>query len=398
MTHYNKLTDAKIKALKPQLKPYKAFDGQGLFLEVTPSGGKKWRLRYIFEGNDKRITIGTYPVVGLKEARERSIDLRRLLDKGIDPLVERHNEKLAKKQAKTFQEVGQAWEEAFLERIAPATRRKKTGLLTNYIYPIIGNMPLTELTPYLLLNKVFKPLEFERKLETAHRVKMMCSQIFRYAIAHGWMERDPTQELKGAMPQPKVTHRATILEPAKIGRLLKDIDNYSGQVSVTYALKLLPLLFVRPGELRHAMWSEIDFEQAMWRIPAEKMKMRTPHLVPLSRQAMALIQELQKIHGQYEYLFPGQRSNQRPISDAAMIAALRYLGYSKEQITPHGFRSMASTLLNEKGYNADWIERQLAHTERDGVRAAYNYAEYMPERIKMMQDWADYLDGLKIKV
>lgn len=395
MTQVNHLTDIAIKNLKPKDKPYKVYDGQALYLEVTPAGGKKWRFRYYFEGKDKRITIGSYPLVGLKEARERAMTQRKLLDQGKDPLGERQREAEERAQAKTFYEAGQAWEESFLAHLAPATKRKKTGLLTNYVYPLIGKMPLMDIKPFFLLNKVIKPLETEKKLETAHRVKMLCSQIFRYAVAHGWAERDITYELRGAIPQPKVQHRATILEPAKIGRLLRDIDNYHGQTSVKYALRLLPLLFVRPGELRHAEWLEINFKEAVWRIPGEKMKMGTPHIVPLARQALEIIRELKEVCEESKYLFPGQRSNQSPISDAAMTVALRRMGYSKEQLTPHGFRSMASTLLNEQGYNRDWIERQLAHSERDGVRAAYNYAEYLPERKKMMQDWADYLEGLK---
>ena len=395
MTHFSHLTDIKIKSLKAQAKPYKVFDGQGLYLEVTPAGGKKWRLRYLFEGKDKRITLGNYPVVGLKEAREKAFEQRKVLDQGKDPLGERQREAQERAQAKTFLEAGSAWEASFLDHLAPNTKKKKKGLLANYVYPLIGKIPLIDLTPFFLLNKVIKPLETEKKLETAHRVKMLCSQIFRFAVANGWAERDITYELRGAIPQPKVQHRATIIDPPKIGHLLVDIYDYHGQTSVAYALRLLPLLFVRPGELRHAEWTEINFEEAIWRIPGEKMKMGTPHIVPLARQALEIIRELKEVNEESRYLFPGQRSNQRPISDVAMIAALRYLGYTKEQISPHGFRAMASTLLNEQGYNRDWIERQLAHSERDGVRAAYNYAEYLPERRKMMQDWADYLEGLR---
>lgn len=224
---------------------------------------------------------------------------------------------------------------------------------------------------------------------------MLSGQIFRFAVATGIINVDPTQTLKGALPPAVIKHRASITDPTRIPKLLRDLYSYDGHVVVRYALKLTPLLFVRPGELRHAEWSEINLEEAIWRIPADKMKMKTTHLVPLATQVVTLLDELREYTGGNRWVFPGLRTGDRPMSDAAVNAALRYLGYDKDDISAHGFRSMASTLLNEQGYNRDWIERQLAHSERDGVRAAYNYAEYLSERRQMMQAWADYLSNLK---
>jgi integrase len=394
MTHFSQLTDLKIKALKPKDKPYKVFDGQGLYLEVTPSGGKKWRYRYLFRNQDRRITLGSYPTLGLKEARIRAEDERKLLADQKAPILEKRLELEIK--ARTFREVAKEWEVQFFANWKPKTIKKKRIYLNAHIYSIIGDLPIREITPVLILEKLLRPIQAKGHLETAHRAKMICSQIFRFAVASGQAERDPTQDLRGAMPQPKVRHRATILDQTKIAKLLTDMYNYNGHVVVQHALKLLPLVFVRPGELRHAEWSEINWPESQWRIPEEKMKMGQPHIVPLARQATEILKSLFRFTGGHKFLFPGQRGKDRPMSDAAINAALRYLGYSGEEITGHGFRSMASTILNEKGYNRDWIERQLAHSERDGVRAAYNYAEYLPERRKMMQEWADYLDGLRV--
>lgn len=238
-------------------------------------------------------------------------------------------------------------------------------------------------------------MEKRGTIETAHRIKILLGQICRYAIACGFLDRDPTQDLKNALTPVVVTHRASIIEEKALGRLLSAIDNYSGHIVTNCALRLLPLVFVRPGELRHAEWAEINWDESIWRIPEHKMKMRKIHLVPLARQSLKILHELKKWTGHLRWLFPGQRSQDRPLSDAALTAALRYLGYAKEEVSAHGFRSTASTILNEQGYNWDWIERQLAHAESNSVRAAYNYAEYLPERRKMMQQWADYLDSLR---
>jgi integrase len=391
------LTEAKVKNLASKDKPYRVFDGRGdgLYLEVLPSGSKKWRLIYRNDGRYKSITLGTYPYTGLKEARDKAFDQKRLLESGKDPLAERHQERPS---IFTFAQLVQDWQKRQFSKWDQKTQKKKQLHLTNYILPALGCLPVNEITSAVVLNKLLRPIEERGRIETAHRLKMLCSQIFRYGVASSQAERDPTQDLRGALTPVNTSRRATILDPNRIGELLNAIDLYNGFVVVRYALKLAPLLFVRPGELRQAEWSEIDWDDAMWRIPAEKMKkvkIAIPHFVPLSRQALEMLRELQTVTGNNKWVFPGQRANGRPMSDMAMNVALRTLGFSKEDICAHGFRSMASTILNEQGYNRDWIERQLAHTERDGVRAAYNYAEYLPERRKMMQDWADHLDGLK---
>ena len=388
------LSDARIKSLGPKEKPYKVFDGQGLYLEVYPNGSKLWRIKYKYEGKDRRVSLGAYPEISLKDARIELAKVRLMLREGGNPTAPPRPPEESK--GITFGQVAEDWAGRFLAQTAPATVKKKKMFLDKHIIPVLGNVPIKDIGPQLVLNKLMRPIEARGHLETAHRVKMLCGQIFRFAVAIGEADRDPTQDLKGAVPPPRVTHRATIIEPSKIARLMNDIYNYNGHAVVCHALKLLPLFFVRPGELRHAEWAEIDWTEKQWRIPAEKMKMRVPHIVPFSRQALEILEDLKPYTSRHKFVFPGQRGNDRPMSDAAINAALRYLGYSGDDITGHGFRSMASTILNEKGYNRDWIERQLAHTEHDAVRAVYNYAEYLPERRKMMQDWADYLDSLRL--
>jgi len=392
------LTEIKIKNLAKKEKAYKVFDGQGLYLEVMPNGSKKWRLKYRLKGVEKRISLGGYPEVSLKDARLSIAEVKKALRDGKDPVAERRGsaeEGLAALPSPSFAQVTEDWLKRFSPHWAPKTVKKKLEHLRNHILPATGERPIAEITPSEFLAKVLRPIESRGTLETAHRAKMLSGQVFRFAVASGIINADPTQTLKGALPPAAIKHRASITDPARITKLLRDLDNYDGHIVVRYALKLTPLLFVRPGELRHAEWPEINLEEAIWRIPAEKMKMKTPHLVPLATQAVTLLAELREYTGANKWVFPGLRAGDRPMSDAAVNAALRYLGYEKEEISAHGFRSMASTLLNEQGYNRDWIERQLAHSERDGVRAAYNYAEYLPERRKMMQDWADYLDGLR---
>lgn len=391
------LTDTKIKNLQPKEKLYRLYDGQGygLYLEVLPNGGKKWRLKYRFGGRYKCISLGGYPETGLKEARAKALDQKKLLESGKDPLAERHNERPT---SLTFAYLIEDWRKRFFPTWDERTQKKKRLQLKNYVLPALGRMPVKEITPAILLNKLLRPIEDRGLFETAHSVKMLCGQIFRYGVATGQAERDPSQDLRGALRPVKPTRRATILDPARIGELLNAIEVYRGFVVVRYALKLAPLFFVRPGELRQAEWSEISWDEALWRIPAEKMKkvkVRIPHLVPLSTQALELLRELQTVTGDDRWIFPSRRANGRPMSDAALTVALRTMGYGKEDICPHGFRSMASTILNGQGWNRDWIERQLAHSESNSVRAAYNYAEYLPERRKMMQAWADYLDSLK---
>ncbi len=392
------LTDAKVRSLVPRERSYKVFDGHGLYLEVYPHGSKLWRIKYRFDGKDRRLSLGPYPEVGLKDARAEASKVRLKLRDGVDPATPKAGSTLQTSEP-TFRDVAEDWAGRFLAQSEPATVKKKRLFLDKHILPTIGEMSIRKIDPPTILNLLMRPLEDRGQLETAHRLKFLCGQIFRYAIATGQADRDPTQDLRGAVPPPMVTHRATMVDPKKIGPLLRDLYNYDGHVVVQHALMLLPLVFVRPGELRHAEWGEIDWADRLWRIPAGKMKkvkFGLPHLVPLARQSIEILENLKRYTGGRKYLFPGQRGNDRPMSDMAVNAALRYLGYTGNEITGHGFRAMASTILNEKGYNRDWIERQLAHVERDNVRAAYNYAEYLPERRRMMQDWADYLESLRL--
>jgi len=386
------LTDLSIRKLNPRPKYQRFFDGGGLYLEVSPAGGKHWRLKYRFDGKEKRLTFGEYPIVSLKEARIKRDDAKRMLANGIDPGAAKQAEKVA--AAGTFEAISREWISKYSSSWTPGHAERILRRLERDIFPWLGHRPINQITPPELLS-VLRRVEERGIIETAHRALANSGQIFRYAIATGRAERDISQDLRGAIPPVRKKHLASITKPELIGPMLRAFDAYDGFFVTKCALRLAPLVFVRPGELRGAEWSEIGFQAAEWRIPAERMKMRIEHLVPLSRQALAILEELRPLTGQGRYLFPSMRSKVRPMSDATILNALRRLGYSKEEMTGHGFRSMASTLLNGQGWNRDWIERQLAHSESNTVRAAYNYAEYLPERHKMMQAWADYLDELR---
>jgi len=395
------LTNIKIKNAKPRIKPdgstttkpYRLSDEKGLYLEVAPNGGKWWRLKYRIGGKEKRLSLGVYPDVSLKDARERRDEFRKQIADGIDPSHTRKAEKQSIGDQHSFETIAREWHTKFSANWTEDHAARTLTRIKNDAFPWIGNKNINDITAPELLT-VLRRVENRGALETAHRINQICGQVFRYAIATGRAERDPSGDLKGALPPTRTKHHASIVEPKKIGELLRTINEYSGSFITSTALKLSPLLFVRPGELRQAEWSEIDLEVAEWRIPPEKMKMRALHIVPLSTQAIDLLKEIQPLTGRDKYVFPSNRSVTRPMSNNTITAALRRLGYTKEEMTAHGFRSMASTLLNEQGWNRDAIERQLAHSEKDGVRAAYNYAQYLPERKKMMQAWADYLDGL----
>ncbi len=392
-----KLTATTIKNTKPTNKTVKLFDGGGLFLEVTPKGGKRWRYKYYFQGKEQLISLGIYPDISLKDARERHAAMRRLLANGINPSDTRKAEKASQAGAESFESIAREWHSKNLHMWTERHGQDILRRLELNIFPWLGKKPINDITPPALL-AVLRRMEERGAVETAHRVKACCGQVFRYAIATGRAERDASQDLKGAIPPVKKQHLASITDPVKIGELLRSIDGYEGSFVVKSALRLAPLVFVRPKELRCAEWSEFDFEKAEWRIPAEKMKARVQHIVPLSRQAIEQHKDLYPLtsHGKAaKYVFPSPRTLSRPLSDNGVLSALRRMGYAKEEMTGHGFRSMASTLLNEQGWNADAIERQLAHGERNTVRAAYNYAQYMDERRRMMQAWADYLDRLK---
>lgn len=385
------LTDTAIRNAKAAEKDAKLFDGGGLFLLLKPNGARWWRLKYRHEGREKLISLGVYPTVTLKEARERRDEAKRLLSRGIDPSAQRQATKA--EQADTFEAVAREWFAKHQPQWAASHADKVIRRMELYLFPWIGSRPVGQITAPDLL-ACLRRVEARGKHETAHRAKQNAGQVFTYAIATGRAERDPSADLRGALTPPVREHFATITEPAKIGELLRAVDGYSGTFSVACALRLAPLVFTRPGELRKAEWSEFDLDGAQWRIPGERMKSGAPHVVPLSTQALAVLRELHPLTGRGRYLFPG-RDPKRHTSENTLNAALRRLGYDKGQFTAHGFRAMASTLLNEQGWSRDAIERQLAHGERDKVRAAYNHAQHLPERRKMMQAWADYLDTLR---
>ena len=389
------LTDKSIRTARHSDKAVRLFDGGGLYLEFAPKGGKWWRLKYRFGGKEKRFSLGVYPHVTLKQARERRDEAKKLLANGIDPSVQRKasNAAVTERAANSFEAIAREWFASFSRKWVKGHSDKVLRRLEHNVFPYLGARPIAEITTRELL-VVLRKVEGRGAIETAHRTKQNCSQVFRYAVATGRAERDPTVELRGALTPVRERHHPSITDPKAIGALLRAIVGYDGSLVTRCALRLAPLTFVRPGELRRAEWPEFDFDKAEWRIPAERMKMREQHIVPLSTQAVAVLMELQPLTGRNRYVFPGARTNGRPMSENTVNAALRRLGYASDQMTGHGFRSMASTLLNEQGWHRDAIERQLAHAERDNVRAAYNYAEHLPERRRMMQAWSDYLDTL----
>ncbi|MBW2572776.1 MAG: tyrosine-type recombinase/integrase [Deltaproteobacteria bacterium] len=389
------LTDTAIRNAKPQNKQYKLTDEKGMYLLVKKAG-KYFRLDYRFAGKRKTLALGVYPDLKLAEAREKRDDARKMISNGIDPCQVRKTQKsIQMEQAENcFEAIAREWHGKYSTNWADSHAKKIIRRLELYVFPWLGSRPIAQITPPELL-AVLRKIERKGILETAHRTKQNCGQVFRYAIATGRAERDPSADLRGALTPVKHGHMATIKKKKKIGELLRAIDGYEGTPVAKYAMKLAPLVFVRPGELRHAEWNEIDLEKAEWRIPAEKMKMKDPHIVPLSTQAVEILKKIEPITGKGRYVFPSVRTNLRPMSENTILAALRRMGYTKEEMTGHGFRAMASTLLHEQGWLSDIIERQLAHAERNNVKAAYNYAQYLPERRRMMQAWADYLDKLK---
>ena len=388
------LTDTAIKNKKPGEKPSKLSDGSGLYLLLNTTGSRLWRYDYRFDGKRKTLSFGPYPEVTLKEAREKRDNSRKMIRDGIDPSQAKKAQKESASGADSFETIAREWFSKFSPAWTPSHGERILRRLERDIFPWIGKRPIAEVKAPELLN-VLRRIEERGAVETAHRASQNCGQVFRYAVATGRAERDPTGDLRGAIPPTKQTHHASITDPGEIGALLRAIDAYEGGLIVRCALKLAPLVFVRPGELRKAQWSEINWDKSEWVIPAERMKMREKHIVPLSRQSLGILLELQPLTGDGKYLFPSPRTSDRPMSDNAILSALRRMGYTGDQMTGHGFRSMASTLLNEQGWHRDAIERQLAHAERDSIRAAYNYAEHMPERRCMMQEWADYLGELR---
>lgn len=389
-----KLSDTTIRNAKPGAKPVRMFDGGGLYLEVAPSGGKLWRLKYRIADKEKRLAIGTYPDVGLKLARQRRDEARELIAQGIDPSAAKQAAKASRASAEGFETVAREWFETQRGEWVDSHADKIIRRLERDVFPWIGKRPIAEIAAPEIL-AALRRIEARGAIETAHRALTNVGQVFKYAIATGRATMNPARDLSPALRPVTQQHHASITEPAKIGGLLRAIDAYAGTPVVRAALQLAPLVFVRPGDLRQAEWSEFDLDAGEWRIPAARMKAREQHIVPLAPQAVTILREIQALTGDGRYVFPSARSPRRPMSNVAVLAALRRMGFASDEMTGHGFRSMASTLLNEQGWHRDAIERQLAHGERNKVRAAYNYAQHLPERRKMMRAWADYLDALK---
>ncbi len=357
---------------------------------VPPTGSRLWRFRYRHNGKARMLSLGEWPGVSLAEARERRDEARALVAQGIDPSAERRAAKDA--DALTFEAIACEW--IARQDLAPATAKKHHWLLERHVLPALGAKPIASITAADVL-AMLQALEGRGLLETAMRARSMVSCVFRHAVSTLRAPGDPTVALRGAIKSPKVRHHAAVTDPRQLGDLLRALWTYRGGFVVASALKLAPLVFVRPGELRNAEWQEIDLDAATWCIPAHKMKMRQAHIVPLSTQVVAILRELEPLTGRGQYVFPSPRTPRRCMSENATTAALRALGYSGDTMTAHGFRSTASTLLHEQGYPSDVIERQLAHRESNAVKDAYNRAAHLPERVKMMQAWADYLDGLR---
>ncbi|MGR3908881.1 tyrosine-type recombinase/integrase [Burkholderia sp. SR8] len=384
------LTDVAVRAAKPLEKSYKLADGQGMYLEVMPNGSKYWRLKYRIDGKEKRMALGVYPAVTLLAARKARDEIKDQLRAGLDPS---HEKKRVKAQrilgrVNSFEPIAREWHEQRKESWSEGHAVRIMKLLERELFPVLGARPISEVSAPELL-AVIRKIESRGAIELAHKTIQATSQIFRYAIATGRAERDPAPDLRGALKTRTVVHMKRVSE-AELPELMRKIDTYDGDYQTRLAMRFMALTFVRTIELRFAEWTEIDEKKKEWRIPAEKMKMRTPHIVPLSKQALEVVAKLRELNGDSQYLFPSRSSSKKPMSENTIIFALYRMGYHS-RMTGHGFRGLASTILNEHGFNRDWIERQLAHSERDSIRAAYNHAEYLPERRKMMQWWGDYL-------
>lgn len=395
-----KLNDKFIQSIKPQDKQLKFTDGDGLALVIKPNGTKLWWLRYRINGKEKTFSIGKYPIVSLATARVKAFELRQQLANDIDPMQDKRRKAQERIRTEapidTVESVSREWFEKFGTSWVESHASKISRRLERDLYPHLGSVGIAAVTPASLL-MVLRKVESRGALETAHRLLQNCGQVWRYAVATGRAERDITADLKGALPPARETHLGAITEPKQIAVLLRNIDDYKGSEIVRYALKLAPHLFVRPGELRQAKWDEFDLSNKLWSIPAGRMKAKRPHVVPLSNQVATLLEELKAIHTS-AYLFPSLRSLTRCLSDVALLAALRRMGYTKEEMTAHGFRALASTNLEQLGFDVRLIELQLAHSDLDQVRAAYKRETHLlrlEERKVMMQRWSDYLEQLK---
>lgn len=395
------LTDMRVKNAKPTAKPYKLSDGGGLYLEVTPGNSKLWRMKFRqASGKESRLSFGSYPDVSLTQARAARTAARQLRAADVDPGQAKRDAKTAKAAAAahTFEALAREWLKKTAAERAASTQSKNTRWLEKNIFPEIGAMPISTIKPRDVLAALRK-VEARGAIESAHKIKQICGQVFRYAVASGITDRDVTADLRDALAAVPEAHYAAITDPKQVAELLRAIHGYSGHPSATTALKLAPMVFQRPGELRSMEWAEIDWEKAEWNIPASKMnKMKMPrdHLVPLSTQAVELLRGIHAITGHGKYVFPSVRSGVRCMSDNTINAALRRMGYSTEVMTAHGFRAMARTIMDEVlNERVDLIEHQLSHAVKDPNGRAYNRTAHLPARHQMMQRWADYLDKLR---
>ncbi|MBN8808283.1 MAG: tyrosine-type recombinase/integrase [Sphingomonas sp.] len=391
------LTAAGIKNAKGRAKPYKLTDSDGLFLYVTPTGGRYWRMNYRHLGKQRTLAFGVYPDTGLADAREQRDAARKALARGDDPAEKIKRDRVAATvaAANSFKAVADEWLVKVEREGRSAVTMKKLRWLLDFINASIGKRPVASITAQELL-ATLRPMESRGRYQTAKRLRSTCSQVFRYAIATARAERDVAADLRGALIAPQPVHRAAITTSHEVGGLLRAIETFEGHPNTKVALRLSPHVFVRPGELRHAEWADFDFEKALWVIPPHKTKMRRPHSIPLSVQALAILGTIEHDTAYSRYLFPSLRSVERPMSENTVNAALRRMGFMQDEMTGHGFRAMAATLLNEMGlWHPDAIERQLAHCDSNAVRRAYTRGEYWDERVRMMQHWSDHLDLLR---
>lgn len=390
------LSDVKIRSLKARDKLYKVSDDRGLYLEVNPTGSKLWRYRYLFHGKDKRIALGSYPLVGLADARQKRDDIQRQIAGGADPILERRRAKLAAafSASNSFGDIAKEYIEKMVADGRAETTTVKANWLLEQLKPI-SKMPVADIKPIEVLGAL-KKLDARGKHETARRCRSFASRVFRYAVATGRGEMGPTSVFRGALIAPRAKHHPAIVEPDAVGELRRTIDTYSGNAITRLACQILLHVMLRPGELRQALWCEVDLDKAIWTVPAERMKMRRPHAVPLSRQVLGYLEELYPLTGPDGFVFPAFHTSRRPMSENTVNQAFRRMGYAVGKVTAHGLRTTASSLLNESGqWSPDAIERSLAHADSNAIRGIYNRGRYWEERVAMHQWWSDYLDRLR---